>query len=307
MTLKRLKPHLYLLLLLLLFVFSSCMSFFQRPDKKFSYTVSNPVYPGKNGPSVYIDQAHFNEHNLNTGYKPFGSVLKSDGYNLFSFKEKFDKESLEDVDILVIVNALNEINYKNLALPTYPAFTKEEIIAIKNWVTNGGSLFLIADHMPYPGAASDLATEFGFSFYNSFVMLSKYKGKIVFTTADKTLNSFTPITNNLDSIVSYFGSAFKFPKEATNILSIPEEYTIYLPRKPWFFPKSTPTYSSEKTSQGAVMEFGKGKVAIFAEGAMFTAQYMAFNKSGMNAPEAKHNTQFLLNLVHWLDKSQNNK
>lgn len=304
---NRLKTILLSGSVLLLLFFSACMSFFQRPDKKYTYTVPKPLHALKSGPSIYIDEAHFNEHNLNTGYKPFASVLKSDGYNLFSFNEKFNPTALEVVDILVIVNALNEKNYKHLSLPTYSAFTKEEITAIKDWVSNGGSLFLIADHMPYPGAAYDLASEFGFSFYNSFVMKSEYKGKIVFSLADKTLNTYSPITNKIDSVVSYFGSAFKYPKEAHSILSLPENFTIYLPKTPWRFPDSTPTYSTEKTSQGAVMEYGKGKVAIFGEGAMFTAQIMALNKSGINDPRAKYNTQFLLNLIHWLDKSQNNK
>jgi hypothetical protein len=38
----------------------------------------------------------------------------------------------------------------------------EEMKLIKKWVKKGGSLFLIADHMPMAGAASELASVFGF-------------------------------------------------------------------------------------------------------------------------------------------------
>lgn len=291
--------------LLLLVVFSNCK--IERVDKKYSYTASSPAYPAKDGPAVYIDEAHHNAHTMSTSYKPFSDVLRSDGYNIFPFKESFSISSLEKVQILVIVNALNEKNVGNQALPNYSAFTKDEIIAVKNWVENGGSLFLVADHMPFPGAASDLAAEFGFILTNSFAMRSKYRGRITYSIADKTLHSYTPITNQIDSIHSYFGSAFQAPKEAHNIFSIPGNFKIYLTERPWRFPKSIPIISSENLSQGAVLEYGKGKVAMFSEGAMFTAQYIVFDKAGINSPKAKYNTQFLLNLTHWLDKARNSK
>ena len=63
---------------------------------------------------------------------------------------------------------------------------------------------------------------------------------------------------------------------------------------------NTTIISAEGYSQGAVLEYGKGKMAVFGEGAMFTAQYMALSKSGINAPKAKNNVHFLLNTMHWL-------
>jgi hypothetical protein len=51
-----------------------------------------------------------------------------------------------------------------------------------------------------------------------------------------------------------------------------------------------------------VMKVGKGRVAIFGEAAMFSAQLGGPQKlpMGMNAPVAKQNPQFLLNVMHWL-------
>lgn len=50
------------------------------------------------------------------------------------------------------------------------------------------------------------------------------------------------------------------------------------------------------------MRFGKGRVAVFGEAAMFSAQLAGPNKDpmGMNDPIASRNPQFLLNLMHWL-------
>ena len=64
----------------------------------------------------------------------------------------------------------------------------------------------------------------------------------------------------------------------------------------------TPRIPVKGWYQGAVMRFGKGRVAVFGEAAMFSAQLAGPNRSpmGMNAPIAKQNPQFLLNILHWL-------
>jgi hypothetical protein len=54
--------------------------------------------------------------------------------------------------------------------------------------------------------------------------------------------------------------------------------------------------------QGAVLSHGRGRVAVFGEAAMFSAQLAGPNRNpmGMNAPHARQNPQFLLTVVHWL-------
>lgn len=51
---------------------------------------------------------------------------------------------------------------------------------------------------------------------------------------------------------------------------------------------------------GAVMKYGMGKIAVFGEAAMFTAQKRNNDAVGFNAPQALKNLQFILNLFHWL-------
>lgn len=54
---------------------------------------------------------------------------------------------------------------------------------------------------------------------------------------------------------------------------------------------------------GAYKKYGKGKVVVFGEAAMFTAQLAGpnKNKTGMNNLVAPENYQLLLNIIHWLD------
>jgi len=54
--------------------------------------------------------------------------------------------------------------------------------------------------------------------------------------------------------------------------------------------------------QGALLEFGKGRVAVFGEAGMFTAQLnvWASTRMGMNNPLAAQNPRLLLSVMHWL-------
>jgi hypothetical protein len=52
------------------------------------------------------------------------------------------------------------------------------------------------------------------------------------------------------------------------------------------------------------MRFGSGRVAVFGEAALFTAQSYVLDgvtrQMGMNHPSAAQNAQFVLNVMHWL-------
>ena len=50
------------------------------------------------------------------------------------------------------------------------------------------------------------------------------------------------------------------------------------------------------------LTIGRGRVAVFGEAAMFSAQVSGPERRpmGMNRPTAAQNPQFLLNVMHWL-------
>jgi hypothetical protein len=76
---------------------------------------------------------------------------------------------------------------------------------------------------------------------------------------------------------------------------------MLLPEGAWDFKEDTKKMEIEDFCQGAILEFGKGRVALFGEAAMFTSQVVGDRKFGLSAPEAGQNLQFLLNIIHWLD------
>jgi hypothetical protein len=295
--------------LFLVISFLAGISFAQQiGDPDFNPPIFNPAYPPGEGSKIYIDEAHHNFHTMDGRYRPFADLLSRDGYVIRPLKNTIGKNTLEDVDIMVISNPLNIKNTQDWTLPTPSAFTEDEINNVSNWVNDGGSLFLIADHMPFPGAAGELAEAFGFKLNNGFAYDTTGNGNDLFTRNDGTLeNNF--ITNGrneqekVDSIYSFTGEAFQIPEDALPILVLDDNFISLMPDTAWNFKDGTPQISVTGWSQGAVKKFGKGKVVVWGEAAMFSAQIAGEQKVkvGMNAPKAKYNYQLLLNIIHWLD------
>lgn len=97
------------------------------------------------------------------------------------------------------------------------------------------------------------------------------------------------------------GQAFEIPDKAQPIIVLDKKFTVKMPVTAWDFKKDTPTISGLDLIQGAFMVYGKGRIVVFGEAAMFTAQKNGNTKMGMNIESASQNAQFLLNTIHWLD------
>jgi hypothetical protein len=280
----------------------------QIADTSYNPPIPRPAYPAGTGPVLFIDEGHHNFHTKNGRYWAFARLLERDGYTVEAYTGEFMKEKLEKGRILVISNALHETNVENWWLPTPSAFTGAEISLVKRWVEEGGSLFLIADHMPLAGAAKELAAAFGFWFTNGFALDTTSRGPSSFDVKEGTLRE-NVITRGRDSsetvrqVATFTGQAFQIPADAVPILVFSDRFMNYLPDTAWQFTPLTPRQRIEGWSQGAFKKCGKGRVVVFGEAAMFTAQLAGEQKTraGMNTDIAKKNYQLLLNIIHWLD------
>lgn len=236
----------------------------QVADTTYNPSIPNPEYRAGDGPVVFIDEGHHNFHTKNGRYKAFSNLLERDGYRVVEYKDEFKKEELAQGKILVISNALNAINVENWFLPNPAAFTKSEIQVVSKWVDSGGSLFLIADHMPMAGAATDLAAAFGFEFTNGFVFDTTSRGPAYFNLKEKTLaeSSITKGRNTsegVQQIASFTGQAFRIPADATPILTFDEHYVNMLPDTAWVFDNKTAKFSANGWSRGPIKNMEKEK------------------------------------------------
>ncbi len=280
----------------------------QAPNKLFDPNIKNPTYPNSDGPIVYLDEAHNNFHKLDELYWGFGEVLRQDGYQTAPFRQEFNSETLEGKKIIAIANALNKKNETRWINPTYSAFTPDEQIALEQWVKDGRSLFLNADHMPTSGAASELANKFGIQFVNGFAMdtlhLDDWFVRKNQTLANNVITNGFRANESVDSILTFTGQAFRIPETANPILTFGNDYLQWEPDTAWNFNNVTP-YSIEGYAQGIYMNYGKGKVVAFGEAMMFTSQLgwgLSWIKLGLSDPIARNNQQLLLNIIHWLDQ-----
>ncbi|MGZ9226480.1 MAG: hypothetical protein ACXW4M_13085, partial [Anaerolineales bacterium] len=295
--------------ILVVSLLAGCDSSGQVPDKSFAPTINNPAYGVGEGPLVCVDEAHNNFHTLDNRFWAFGELLRRDGYVVEASKEKFSGAIMERCNILVIANAMLESDdWGEYPYPTPSAFTDEEIDAVQTWVNEGGSLLLIADHMPLAGVASALASAFGVEFNNGFAVAgfdgeenrnAAFEKPAIFSIETKTLIS-SPITDgrtaneSVTSIRTFTGQAFQAPASAQSILVLPEDFISLMPVKSDDFASDTERIPVGGWLQGAVMPFGSGRAAFFGEAAMFTAQLSGNNPMGMNAPMAEQNFQFVL-------------
>lgn len=259
----------------------------QAVDNRADVSVAQPRHVAGTGPRVVIDAAHANFHTAEGRYAPFAGLLRNDGYRVESGRSPFDDTSLAAVDVLVIANADGGAES--------PAFTASEIAAVQRFVENGGGLFLIVDHIPFPAAAQPLARAFGVTLIDNFV---EDDGSGAFTRDNGGLTD-DPLLVGIDRIRSFSGSSLTTDDpSARPILRIPAGWTAQTMQGSGLSAKT----SAEGQLQGVVLSRGRGRVAVFSEAGMFTAQTQGRFRGamGFNARGAEQNRLLARHIVAWL-------
>lgn len=311
----------------------------QVADTLYRFENVSPAYAAGAGPQVCIDEAHFNFHTAARRYKPFAELLRGDGYRVKGFPSAFSRETLSDCRVLLISNAAAEANSEDWPFPHPSAFSREEINEVVLWVRGGGSLFLIVDHAPMPGAAGDLATVLGVHMLDGYARSSADPdaptGEVVFGAVHEEhwqeaaelfgipYQHYRRIIANpgrlaphpivkgrspeeeVDVVVTFTGHAFYPSENVEPILIFGPKAVSQISLEENFQEvraQDEPKFSVGGWLQGAALRVGGGRVVILGEAAMCTAQIAGRNRSpfGMNAPQASQNAQFCLNAVHWL-------
>lgn len=273
-----------------------------NPD--FEAKVDQPaVASSKEAPIFCIDEGHDNFHTLEGRYAPFAEVLHADGYRVTATTGLLSAEALAKCDVLVIANALDESNANSWTLPTPSPFTADEIAAVHAWVEGGGGLWLIADHMPFAGAAQELAAAFGFELANGFAVRDGQPADTDVFTRDNGGLATHPATEGVERVATFTGHGFRGPEQAQSILLLGSDYILLEPQTAWQFDANTPRRDVAGWLQGATLELGKGRMVMFGEAAMFTSQVVGGGPPvGLDHPDAAGNTRLLRNLARWLSE-----
>ena len=293
-------------LLLCALAIIGCQRSGAKPDRSFDTAVPNPAYAG-GGPMVLFDEAHRNIHKANHTYAPFAELIANDGYRVRRSRQQVSRRELDDVQIVVIVNALgrNERNDDHALLDT-------ECDALVAWIRAGGSLLLITDHYPTGSAVGNLAQRLGVSMSGGVTEDSASydprfeRSHIVY--ANLPVHS---ITRGVSRVLTFTGQSLSVPDGATALLPLGAT-AVDRPPAPRVeraggdvrvhveYGPGTPAVGR---AQAIAMPLGMGRVVILGEAAMASAQVSAFDGSpfGMNVT-GNDNRRFILNVMHWLSR-----
>jgi len=278
----------------------------QVNDDSFHFDNSNPAFEAGAGPTVCIDESHFNYHTVGGRYQSFAELIRSDGYLVEGYWDALATDALLRCDVLVIANALAGENEEDWTYPHPSAFSKEEIRQLLTWVRAGGRLLLIADHAPFAAAARDLAAVFGVIMIDARV--DGGPGPDVFRIGDGTLLDH-PIrrgresSERMDSLVTFTGQALQVTQGWEPLLKFgPDARARINPYQTFQEGSDAPEFSVAGWVHGAARQWDAGRVVFLGEAAMCSAQVVGPEKSpmGMNEPLAHQNPLFCINIMRWL-------
>lgn len=276
------KLKIYTLLFTFLFVVSILFSF-------------NAVFAQDNDTKILFDETgpwlgkFYTIHNMGTyGSSGFASLLESQGYSVDKLTEApITSDKLKGYKVLIIV-----AQYRN--------YTDDEVNAIKEFVNNGGGLFLIGSNWGEVDgdqnyAFNKIARSFGVDFaYNELV--TNDKNYIFFSNVIEITDlKPSPLTANVQKFYYMMGTYIKNPGPS-NVVAYTDQYAwgdIGHTTSEGITDSNYEKDPDEKSGPLAVasqMEYGKGKV-VFMGGA----------SSFINAIFYRSNVWKLgLNSVNWL-------
>jgi Domain of unknown function (DUF4350) len=280
-------------------------------DRSFDTRVANPAYPSA-GPVVLYDEGHRNTHTTSRGYKPFADLIRNDGYTLRTTDQPFTAQQLGGgVSVLVLVLAQGSNPTNDSA-----AYSDGETAAIAEWVREGGSLLLVADHWPFGLAARSLARRFDVDLSGGFAEDPKYHepergvSHLVFSEENGLLRAH-PITRGVTRVLTFTGTSLQGPAGAVAFLSLSDSATDRPPGPARVEQAGGDTrvlmeYGDPRPArgraQGIALEFGRGRVVVLGEAGMLRAERARAGLVGMNVP-GYDNRQLALNIMHWLSRA----
>jgi hypothetical protein len=274
-------------------VIAALASLAESPKSQGHVAVEKPAYSDRH-PKVVVDEGHFNRYTADGQFKVCVDLLRRDGYAVTAFKQKFTKESLEGIDVLVVAGAWGAPERKNAA---QPAFTEHECDAVQEWVGSGGALLIIADHWPGNVAAANLARRFGVEMSSGLTLdkneAGEHSGSILFTR-EKGLILDHPITvgrgpkERINTVRTFTGQSLKGPTKSVSFLKLSSAA----------IDRSVPDLkdvSAAGRAQGIALKSDKGRVVVLAESAMLPLPIAEPDRHG-----SIDNQQLALNILHWL-------
>jgi len=305
-------------------------------DDNFSPRLEKPAFQ-KDGPLVFLDEAHGNNH-FN---KAFAKLIAADGFQVASSADELTFERLASTKILVIMNAGMFMPRKWHDAPS-PLFSNREAAAIRDWIAAGGSL-LFASGSAREEAGQMLLERIGVQFYQTYIVDRELSmppspsspcAGVRFSREKNTLGDHHILNGRseaerLDSVcfngvhgirkapenavtlVHYSEKALLIPQDALLERRLAEEAKdLGVKGKTETAVATSPLITNSPVPKSPVamaFNLGKGRVAVIGSGSAISAVTIKRDPPGGAAPIVQKvglgegdNEKFTLNVMHWL-------
>lgn len=257
-------------------------------------------------PLLVIDEAHRNGHTARGGYAPFAALMRAAGFDVRPGRVPFTSQTLRGVSVLVVANASAPGGGQKAS-----AFEAVECDAVRDWVRQGGALWLIFDHRPFGVAAAPLASRFGVNlgsgtaYDEDSTNVAGGRPPVLVYSRENHLLADHAVTLGVDRVIAFTGGSASVPEGAIPVLRFSPTAFEYVSvehaqklmdeqghlRPEASLNRGTPLRGK---AQGVILEFGKGRVAVFGEAAMF--------RLGMDVAD-NGSRRLALNLAAWLTRA----
>ena len=311
----------------------------QFEDTTYVPRVARPAFTARH-PIVMIDQAHHNHFSMASFYRTFAHLLEEDGLRVIPGAQAFSPLLLKVCDVLVVADASSTVDLLGTTARD-PAFRPSECDAVRDWVDQGGSLLLIADHAPFASAMDSLAVRFGVDQGKGYAVDTRRVdpetgnvGCILFTRAQHMIGEHAITrgrdkSERIDRVATFSGQSLLGPPGSEGFLVLsPSSADIpftsdsrrVADREAY---RKADTTSVVKTPgaipavgrfQGVAFARGKGRVVVLGEAAIFGSQFVVgidarrmgrdTLRIGINRTDLD-NQQLALNIIHWLTRVLN--
>ncbi|HUE82337.1 MAG TPA: DUF4350 domain-containing protein [Pyrinomonadaceae bacterium] len=247
-------------------------------------------------PLIVFDEGHSNFHTTSGSYSQFAELSRKEGYTIVAHRELLNRKALEQARVLVIVNARGAQGN--------PAFTRDECDAVEQWVKDGGGLLLIVDHPPYPAAARSLADRLGVDVRDGTTLdptpgnHAQTPSTLVFTRSNGLLGDHAitrggQSSQRINAITTFTGSSLAGPPGSTAFLKLSDAAYDRVVESA----AQERRMSAKGRAQGVALKFGKGRVVVLGEAAVFRSGIL--EESGQGGFD---NRQLALNVLRWLSQ-----
>jgi len=245
---------------------------------------------------IVFDEGHSNFHTTRGSYSEFAELLRKEGYTIVAHPERLDRKAIEQAHVLVIVNARGA--------QADSAFTSEECDAVEQWVKDGGGLLLIVDHPPFPAGARNLANRFGVEVLNATTLdptpgnHAQTPSTLVFTRSngllgDHAITRGREPSERISAVTTFTGSSLAGPPGSTAFLKLSDAAYDRVVESA----AQERRTSAKGRAQGVALQFGKGRVVVLGEVAVFRSGIL--EESGQGGFD---NRQLALNVLRWLSQ-----